>query len=100
MRTGTIVKKVATTSVAPRARLKRPKKVGGTFEKKEKLVVSESVTFELRRKSSRNTNKVNYKDQLLSEGELEGEEKIICLTMKLIVRMMKVMNLVFESIIF
>ena len=38
-------------------------------------MVSESATFELRRKSSRNTNKVNYKDQLLSEGELEGEEK-------------------------
>ena len=32
LRTGIIVKKVATTSVAPRARLKRPKKVGRTFE--------------------------------------------------------------------
>ncbi|KGU13850.1 sister chromatid cohesion protein PDS5 [Candida albicans 19F] len=77
LRTGIIVKKVATTSVAPRARLKRPKKVGRMepSKRKKKSVVSESVTFESRRKSSRNTNKVNYKDQLSSEGESEGEEK-------------------------
>lgn len=77
MRTGTIIKNVNTTSVAPRSRQKRSKKVSRVepSKRKKKLAVSEAVTFELRRKSSRNTNKVNYKDQLLSEDELDGEDK-------------------------